>query len=142
MQNIRGDNQKSRLRRLADFLFWIVVAGAIVYIFWPTTSLMSKVLKSFFALLLFGMAYAEQLQRQFRELEAKLAMLEKHNSEMKRQVDVWLENLKGESDRAKLRDVRCEMDRLKEDFEAAVEKIEDLKTGLESLRAEMHELGS
>lgn len=103
---------------------------------------MSKVLKSFFALLLFGMAYAEQLQRQFRELEAKLAMLEKHNSEMKRQVDVWLENLKGESDRAKLRDVRCEMDRLKEDFEAAVEKIEDLKTGLESLRAEMHELGS
>jgi uncharacterized protein YlxW (UPF0749 family) len=109
------------VKRIGDFIFWTIIAVTIVYIFWPTTSIIRGMLKIFLALLLFGMAYAEQLQRQFREVEARLAELENHNSELKEHV-------------------AGRVDSLKHDILDLESKVADLKTEQDAIQGELGEL--
>jgi hypothetical protein len=74
--------------RLGNLVFWTLVAGTLVYIFfWPSETLNDKLLKGFLAMLLFGMAYADSQQKRVKEIEERVASLEAKLSGVQGKLD-------------------------------------------------------
>ena len=135
------------MKRLGDFIFWTIIAGTIVYIFfWPNTSIVSVLLKISFALVLFGAAYAAQLQQQIRDVEARLAELEKQQSELEEHVDGKVDSLKKEFDKAErgnLDDlVECALGNLRGNLKHELDDLEkDFRDRLDNLKSDIGDLG-
>lgn len=102
------------MKRVANLIFWMIILSAIIYIFvWPSDTLQAKMLKGFFALLLFGGAYANQIQEQLRDVTDRLKTLETRNSEINMRVSENSEECKTRFERLK-----SDVEQLKYELEA------------------------
>jgi len=65
------------MKRLGSVVFWCLVGGCLIYIFfWPSVTLKSQLFKGFLSFTLIGAACVDMLQSRIKEVEERLQKLE------------------------------------------------------------------